>query len=137
MCSRSLLLTALLSVTPLQALAADEPVKLTAQDDHERLRGLLKIPELRRGADGRKDSSNPPNYDESKVEPIVLPDPLIFNNGEKVTKPSEWWHRRRAEIVEHFDREIYGRVPASTPKVNWEVVSKTSEVKDDLSLIHI
>ena len=28
-----------------------------------------------------------------------------------------WWNQRRPEIVELFDREIYGRVPKDTPKV--------------------
>jgi len=90
MCSRSLLLASFFVVFSSAALAADEePIKLSAQEDHERLRGLLKISELRRGADGRKESTNPPNYDESKVGPLEkLPDPLVFNDGGKVTTPS-------------------------------------------------
>ncbi|MEI9959817.1 MAG: hypothetical protein WDM76_01420 [Limisphaerales bacterium] len=52
-------------------------------------------------------------------------DPLILKNGKKVTTPEMWWKQRRPEIVEDFDREIYGRVPANTPKVNWEIVSTT------------
>ena len=38
-----------------------------------------------------------------------------------------WWDLRRPEIVEDFDREIYGRVPENTPKVNWEVTSTATE----------
>lgn len=38
-----------------------------------------------------------------------------------------WWTERRPQIVEDFDREVYGRVPEQTPKVNWEVVSTTKE----------
>ena len=30
--------------------------------------------------------------------------------------------------MEDFDREIYGRVPANTPKVNWEVTSTTDTI---------
>ncbi|MGD0649376.1 MAG: acetylxylan esterase, partial [Acidobacteriaceae bacterium] len=56
-----------------------------------------------------------------------LPDPLLLNNGQQVTTGKVWWTRRRPEIVEMFDREIYGRVPANLPKVNWEVVSTTAE----------
>ena len=58
-------------------------------------------------------------------EPIPypdLPDPLMLKNGRKVTTAAIWWNQRRPEIVEDFSREIYGRVPANTPKVNWEVV---------------
>src|SRR5207248_7268854 len=35
--------------------------------------------------------------------------------------------KRRPEIVEDFDREVYGRVPKETPKVKWEV----TDTKDD------
>ena len=31
------------------------------------------------------------------------------------------WARRRAEIVEDFDREVLGRVPKNVPKVTWSV----------------
>ena len=61
-----------------------------------------------------------------------LPDPLILKNGKKVTNADAWWKKRRPEIVEDFDKEIYGRVPKKTPKVNWEVVSIC-----DTSLEHI
>src|SRR5258706_9516217 len=44
----------------------------------------------------------------------------------KVTKAAQWWSQRRPEIVEEFDREIYGRVPKETPKVKWEVTATTN-----------
>ena len=44
-----------------------------------------------------------------------LPDPLVLNDGEKVTTPELWWAERRPEIVEDFDREVYGRVPEDVP----------------------
>ena len=51
-----------------------------------------------------------PNYDESKANPYPeLPDPLTLNNGQKVTTAQIWWDQRRPEIVELFDREVYGR----------------------------
>ncbi len=33
-----------------------------------------------------------------------------------------WWRQRRPEIVEDFEREVYGRVPAQVPKVAWTVI---------------
>jgi hypothetical protein len=33
-----------------------------------------------------------------------------------------WWDQRRPEIVEDFDREIYGRTPKNLPKVRWELI---------------
>jgi hypothetical protein len=41
-----------------------------------------------------------------------------------VTQAAQW-PKRRAEIVEDFEREIYGRVPANVPKVTWEVTATT------------
>ncbi len=109
------------------------PVHLTAEQDHQRLLDLLHITSLRRGPDGDPKSPNAANFDESKVNPTVtLPDPLILNNGTKVTTADMWWKVRRPEIVELFDREIYGRVPKNTPSVKWEVVSTTAEENNGL-----
>ena len=49
---------------------------------------LLHITSLRRGADGSNNTQAPnyANYDESKANPYPkLPDPLVMNNGKKVT----------------------------------------------------
>ncbi len=97
---------------------------------------LLHITSLRRGADGDPKSPNAANYDESKANAdLKLPDPLRLKNGKKVTTAKMWWKKRRPEIVEDFDREIYGRVPRNTPKVNWEVVSTTKEMNGDVPVI--
>jgi hypothetical protein len=111
-------------------------VHLTADQDHQRMMDLLHITSLRRGPDGDPKSPNAANVDESKVSPdLKLPDPLVLNNGEKVRTAEMWWKQRRPEIVEEFDREIYGRVPQNTPKVNWEVVGTTEEKNGDVPVI--
>src|ERR1017187_10150306 len=111
------------------------PVHLTAEQDHQRTMDLLHITSLRRGADGDPKSPHAANYDESKVAPYTLPDPLVLKNGKKVKTAKMWWKRRRPQIVEEFDGEIYGRVPKETPKVNWEVVSKIEEKNGDIPVI--
>lgn len=94
---------------------------------------LLNISSLRPGVNGMESNTpNSPNYDESKANPYPkLPDPLVLKNGNAVTTPEMWWNQRRPEIVEDFDSEIYGRIPAGTPRVSWEVISitKTREGK--------
>jgi len=42
--------------------------------------------------------------------------------GKKLLMQITWWNKRRHEIAEDFDREIYGRIPKNTPKVKWEVI---------------
>jgi hypothetical protein len=122
-----------------RATAADAtaPVKLTKGEDHQRTMDLLHITELRRGKAGRdKTDPNFANYDESKANPYPnLPDPLTLKNGKKVTKASDWWSKRRPEIVEDFDREVYGRVPKVTPKVKWEVVNTTTGKNGDFDIV--
>lgn len=108
----------------LATVAAQSPVVLTAQQDHERTLGLLGIASLRPGADGMNPrAANYANTDESKANPYPdLPDPLIFKD-EKRVRTARDWSRRRRELLEDFDREVYGRTPKRLPKVRWEVSS--------------
>ncbi|MBR4372331.1 MAG: hypothetical protein IKS92_14870, partial [Victivallales bacterium] len=53
---------------------------------------------------------NKPNYDESKIAPYTLEDPLTFADGTKLKGPEEW-PKRRAEILEIFAKEMYGQEP--------------------------
>jgi hypothetical protein len=128
---------AVLALGVLGRAADAPPVQLTSQQDHQRTMDLLHIAELRRGADGsHPDAPNAANYDESKANPFPnLPDPLVMKNGKKVKTAKMWWSQRRAEIMEDFDRDIYGRVPKNTPKVNWEVTSTTQEMNGDVPVI--
>jgi (4-O-methyl)-D-glucuronate---lignin esterase len=105
------------------------PPQTTAQQDHQQMMDQLHITSLRPGADGNHpDAPNAANYDEGKANPYPkLPDPLVLKNGKKVKSAKDWWHKRRPEIVEDFDREVYGRVPKVTPKVTWEVTVTTPE----------
>lgn len=50
------------------------------------------------------------NYDESKVGTYSLPDPLSFNDGKKVGNARDW-ERRRRELIELFQQNVYGRSP--------------------------
>lgn len=111
------------------------PVHLTAEQDHQRLMELLRIRELRRGPDGDPKSPNAANFDESKVNPnLYLPDPLVLNNGKRVTTAEMWWKLRRPEIVQDFDREVYGSLP-TTPKVHWEIISTNQEISGDVPVV--
>jgi hypothetical protein len=113
------------------------PVNFTAEQGHQNMMDQLHIKSLRPGADGNNPTApNAANYDEAKANPYPnLPNSLIMNNGKPVTTPKQWWHKRRPEIVEDFDREIYGRVPANTPKVTWEVTSIIHEKIGDIPVI--
>lgn len=104
------------------------------QADHKHLLELLKISSLRPGANGNPSAPDAANSDESKVGTYTLPDPLVFQDGRKVTDTAGW-NRRRAELFEAFDREVYGRVPKDIPKVTWAVTETTHETKGAVPVV--
>jgi hypothetical protein len=112
------------------------PRQLTASQDHKLMMEALGIKSLREGANGmNRNAPNAANYDESKVKTFTLPDPLVCKDGTKVTSAEVWWTKRRPEIVEDFDREVYGRIPKDVPEVRWEVASTTEEKVGDIPAI--
>src|SRR5206468_4012943 len=113
-----------------------KPVQLTAQQDHRRMMELLGIKELRRGPSGNPKAPDAANTDEAKANPYPkLPDPLVCKDGTQVTTAEQWWKKRRPEIVEDFDREVYGRVPKETPKVKWEVAATDKQTVGDVPVV--
>ena len=112
-----------------------KPLELTARVDHKKMMELLEIQDLRPGADGNNpNAQNAANKDESKATPYkTLPDPLVFDDGVPVNTAAEW-KKRRAEILEHFDRDVYGRVPKAVPKVTWVVKETTKEKMGDIGV---
>ncbi len=105
-----------------------ERLNMLSREDHQLMMKQLGITELRSGPSGNPQAPNAANTDESKATPYTsLPDPLLFEDGTMV-KTIEQWKRRRLEIFEDFDREIYGRVPRRTPSVSWEIFSETDTV---------
>src|SRR5690606_28949021 len=136
-----LLILLWLPVAAISAAAQDgdslhPPDTLTAEEDHRRMLELLGIEALRPGPSGDPNAPDAANTDEAKASPYTsLPDPLLLISGERVITPEEWWEKRRPEIVELFDREIYGRVPDDVPAIHWEVVSASHEFRHDVPVI--
>ncbi len=98
------------------------PATFTAEQDHDNMMQQLGIKTLRPGPSGNESVPNHANYDPSLANPCPqLPDILTMKNGKKVTTADMWWHQRRPEIVEDFEREVYGRLPKNIPKVTWSV----------------
>ena len=98
----------------------------TTAEDHQNMMQQLGIRKLRPAPSGSVPETDPrsANYDEAKANPFPdLPEVLKLKNGTKVTKPARWWNQRRPEIIEDFDREVFGRVPKNMPKVTWEITN--------------
>jgi dienelactone hydrolase len=60
------------------------------------------------------------NYDESKVKPYTLPDPLVMVNGTRVSDAKTWTTARRPEIIRLYEQEIFGAIPTDTPSIAWD-----------------
>ncbi len=119
-----------------QPTAEQLAIQAASAKEHQREMDALGIKTLRPGADGDPKSPRAANYDEAQADQYPnLPDPLRMNNGKRVTTAKQWWTKRRPEIVELFDRDIYGRTPAQLPAVRWEVVSVTHEKNGDVPIV--
>ena len=57
-----------------------------------------------------------------------------MKNGTKVTTAA-MWKARRAEILDDFEREVYGRRPKNIPKVTWTVTSTTDSTSGTIPTI--
>jgi hypothetical protein len=111
---------------PPAAPAASDQKAWTNADDHQNMMSQLGIKALRPGPSGNPQAPNHANEDESVANPFPnLPDPLILKDGRRVTTADMWWKLRRPEIVEDFEREVVGRIPATVPAVKWSVVATT------------
>ena len=118
------------SIRPLTGQASPPPpVTFTSEQDHQNMMEQLGIKALRPGPSGNENAPNHANYDESKANPYPnIPDPLLMNDGKRVTTPEMWWNERRPELVEMFSKYIYGRVPNGMPKVTWTVKTVDHEM---------
>jgi hypothetical protein len=106
-----------------------------ADADRRIMLDRLGIADTRPGADGfNRDAPNAANYDEAKAGTPRLPELLRLADGTPVTNARNW-ERRRGEIVALFDREVYGRVPATAPTIRWRVDRKERTVEAGVPVI--
>ncbi len=90
--------------------------------------GQLGIQALRPGPNGNESAPDHANYDEAAANPFPnLPEVLKLKDGHSVTTAEMWWKQRRPEIIEDFEREVYGRVPSAVPKITWTVTKTVNE----------
>jgi hypothetical protein len=112
------------SFSQMMSQQARDSIAKLSREDHQLMMTKLGITALRPGPSGNPEASNAANSDESKATAYTfLPDPLVFNDGSKVTTPKQW-EARKLEIKEDFDREMYGRIPENVPGVTWKVKSE-------------
>jgi hypothetical protein len=113
------------------------PVTFTAEQDHSNMMEQLGIEVLRSGASGDENDPEHANYDELLANPYpTLPDPLILDDGAKVTSARIWWQKRRPEIVAALENEAYGHIPKDVPGVTWHVAGRGSGTLGEAPIIY-
>lgn len=65
-----------------------------------------------------------PNYDESKVPEFQIPDPMMTFSGETVKNSEEWNTKRRPELFNFFEENVYGKVPGILDNASFNIVEK-------------
>ncbi|HEY7498306.1 MAG TPA: prolyl oligopeptidase family serine peptidase [Vicinamibacterales bacterium] len=68
------------------------------------------------------------NYDESRVGAYTLPDPLAAKNGR--VRNSSQWRARRAEILDLFRDNVYGRSPGPPERVTFSTIEENARAMD-------
>ena len=136
---RPLRLSLVVAAAPLLAGAAAaqfnrSPERQAATElDYRETLARLGIRQMRPGADGyNKQSPNYVNYDEARVGPSSPPPPLIT-----VPRPtaSWWWKVRRPQLVRLLEDEMYGRIPSTAPRIEWQLVSEQHLRKHDVAVM--
>lgn len=118
-------LTASFAQFPMMRMNMDSLNRLT-DEDYSNMVKQLGIKEPRPGRDpNNPENGRMPNYDELIANPFIYyPDVLTTFDGKKVKNAKMWNKVRRPELVDYFEREVYGRIPDNVPAVNWQIVSE-------------
>ena len=64
-----------------------------------------------------------PNYDESKVTKYKLPDPLKISAFKKVKNEKTWIKKRRPEIIQLFEKYVYGKAHGKPENIKFKIHS--------------
>lgn len=66
-----------------------------------------------------------PNYEESKVPALVLPDIFLSEKGKWIRTQEDWESIRRPEIFRLFESEVYGQIPKDFDSMEFGLVKET------------
>ncbi len=62
-------------------------------------------------------------FDEAKVPAYTLPDPLVLQDGTRITDAESWAAKRRPELLRLFQEHVYGRTPKAVATITFEQTS--------------
>ena len=65
-----------------------------------------------------------PNYEESKVPALVLPDIFLSEKGKWIRSQEDWESIRRPEIFRLFESEVYGKIPKDFDSIEFDLAKE-------------
>ena len=88
--------------------ASQDSLRKIAAADYADMLAKVGVDQPREGRQpNSQDESKHPNYDELTANPYPFyPDPLVMQNGKKVTTAKMWYKERRPEIVKLFEDNV-------------------------------
>lgn len=119
-----------LALLPVEASAQFRPSperQAKTESDYRATLGRLGITDMRTGADGfNRSAPNAANFDEAKAG-LAGPLPALLPPGRHSAR--WWWNVRRPQLARLLEDEMYGRVPATAPRVRWVLASTEQREK--------
>lgn len=73
------------------------------------------------------------NYDETKVGAYTLPDLMLTTSGKRVTNKVDWTGRR-AELLQLFAENVYGKTPAQPVRLRFQTTSVDQSARNGLAV---
>ena len=64
-------------------------------------------------------------FDEKRVPDYQLPELLVSEDGEKINNAEEWIEVRRPEIIDLFEKNLYGKIPGTLELSSWEIIEES------------
>jgi len=74
------------------------------------------------------------NYDEAKIVPYTLPDPLVLSDGARVKNAAEWLGFQRGEILDLLKKEEYGEIPPRPDSMRFETLTVRNDALGDTAV---
>ena len=78
-----------------------------------------------------------PRLRDTRVQHIIkdynLPDPLTYQNGEKVMDKKQWIEKRRGEILHLFEENVYGKIPSEALDAKYKIINEDKNDLDGLA----
>ena len=73
-------------------------------------------------------------FDESAVPEYTLPDPLLKQDGTRVTTAQEWMNHQRADILDIFKKYEYGEILPHPDCLRFEQLTRKDDALDGLAI---